>query len=133
MIPVEVFDATNKITFVIFDWDAKKIIKKICNKSFWKTKWGTTYWNYCKTFDHNIYKIYSSYENWYWRRNPTWFEENFRLNSFEWIQSKDGFEIYIVTKIFYAPSNDKNIWKIKRKIHNPICYINSFATLFLIK
>ena len=28
MIPVEVFDATNKITFVIFDWDAKKIIKK---------------------------------------------------------------------------------------------------------
>ena len=42
----------------------------------------------------------------------------------------DGFENYTVTKIFDAPSNDKKVWK-KNKIHNLICYINSFATLFL--
>ena len=44
----------------------------------------------------------------------------------------DGFENYTVVKIFYAPSNDKKVWK-KKKIHNPICYINSFVTLFNIK
>ena len=38
---------------------------------------------------------------------------------------KDGLENYIVVKIFGAPSNDKKVWK-KKKIHNPICYINSF-------
>ena len=43
---------------------------------------------------------------------------------------KDGFENYTVVKIFYAPSNDKRYGR-KTKIHNPICYINSFATLFL--
>ena len=43
---------------------------------------------------------------------------------------KDSFENYIVAKSFYAPSNDKKIWK-KRKIHNPIYYINPFVTLFL--
>ena len=37
---------------------------------------------------------------------------------------KDGFENYIVAKIFYAPSNDKKVWKGKK---NPICYINSFC------
>ena len=45
----------------------------------------------------------------------------------------DGFENYTVVKIFYAPSNDKKVWKKKKKIHNPICYINSFVTLFNIK
>ena len=44
----------------------------------------------------------------------------------------DGFENYTVVKIFYAPSNDKKVWK-KKKIHNPICYINSFVTLSNIK
>ena len=52
-----------------------------------------------------------------------------RLNEFN---IKDSFENYTVAKIFYAPSNNKKIWK-KKKLHNPICYINSFATLFLIK
>ena len=28
---------------------------------------------------------------------------------------KDGFENYIVAKIFYAPSNDKKVWKGKKK------------------
>ena len=50
--------------------------------------------------------------------------------SFEWIQSEDGFENYTVTMIFDSPSNNKKELK-KKKIHNPICYINSFATLFL--
>ena len=44
----------------------------------------------------------------------------------------DGFENCTVVKIFYTPSNDKKVWK-KKKIHNPICYINSFVTLFNIK
>ena len=47
---------------------------------------------------------------------------------------KDGFENYLIAKIFHEPSNDKKVWKIIYiyiYIHNPICYINSFATLFL--
>ena len=28
---------------------------------------------------------------------------------------KDGFENYTVAKIFYAPSNDKKVWKKKKK------------------
>ena len=51
---------------------------------------------------------------------------------------KDGFENYTVAKIFYAPSNDKKVWKKKNiyiyiytHTHNSICYINSFDTLFL--
>ena len=43
----------------------------------------------------------------------------------------DGFENYIVAKIFDAPSNDKKVWKKKKKKPNPICYINSFVTLFI--
>ena len=39
-------------------------------------------------------------------------------------------KIYTVAKIFYAPSYDKNGMEEKIYIHNPICYINSFATLF---
>ena len=42
----------------------------------------------------------------------------------------DGFENYTGPKIFYAPSNDKKVWK-KKNIHNPICHINPFSTLFL--
>ena len=38
---------------------------------------------------------------------------------------KDGFEYYIVAKIFYAPSNDKRVWKKKK--YNSTCYINSFC------
>ena len=40
---------------------------------------------------------------------------------------KNGFENYIVAKIFYAPSNDKKVWKKKKYIHNLIWYINSFC------
>ena len=50
-----------------------------------------------------------------------------RLNEFN---LKDGFENYTVTMIFDSPSNKKKVLK-KKKTHNPICYINSFATLFL--
>ena len=38
---------------------------------------------------------------------------------------KDGFENYIIAKIFYAPSNDKKGMEEKKK-HNSTCYINSF-------
>ena len=41
-----------------------------------------------------------------------------------------GFENYTGPKIFDAPSNDKKVWKTKN-IHNPICYIYPFSTLFL--
>ena len=47
----------------------------------------------------------------------------FHLNEFN---LNDGFENYIVAKIFDAPSNDKKVWK-KKKIHNSKCYINSFC------
>ena len=52
-----------------------------------------------------------------------------RLNEFN---LKDGFKNYTVANIFYASSNEKKEWK-EKKILNPICYINTFATLFLIK
>ena len=44
---------------------------------------------------------------------------------------KDGFENYIVPKIFDAPSNDKKVWKKKKKkniIQHAISIL--FATLF---
>ena len=28
---------------------------------------------------------------------------------------KDSFENYTITKIFYVPSNEKNVWKEKKK------------------
>ena len=37
----------------------------------------------------------------------------------------DDFENYIVVKIFNAPSNYQKVWK--KKLHNPICYINYFC------
>ena len=52
-----------------------------------------------------------------------------RLNEFN---LKDGFENYTVTKILMHLQMTKRYGR-KKKIHNPICYINSFATLFLIK
>ena len=30
---------------------------------------------------------------------------------------KDDFENYIVAKIFYAPTNDKKVWKKKKHTH----------------
>ena len=36
---------------------------------------------------------------------------------------KDGFENYIVAKIFDAPSNDKNVWK-KKKMQIPMKNLN---------
>ena len=41
---------------------------------------------------------------------------------------KDGFENYIVAKIFDAPSNDKNVWKKKNTIQHAILIL--FAALF---
>ena len=38
---------------------------------------------------------------------------------------KDGFENYIVVKIFDAPPNDKKVWKKKKQ--NSTCYINSLC------
>ena len=43
------------------------------------------------------------------------------------INLKDGFENYIVAKIFDAPSNDKKVWK-KKKIQYAILIL--FAALF---
>ena len=43
---------------------------------------------------------------------------------------KDDFENYTVAKMLDAPSNDKKVWK-KKNVHDPICYINNFSTLFL--
>ena len=41
---------------------------------------------------------------------------------------EDGFENYIVAKIFDAPSNDKKGMEgKKKKKHNSTCYINSFC------
>ena len=41
---------------------------------------------------------------------------------------KDGFENYIVAKIFDAPSNDKNVWKKKNTIQHAILIL--FVALF---
>ena len=50
----------------------------------------------------------------------------FHLNEFN---LNDGFENYIVAKIFDAPSNDKKVWKKKKyTIQNAILIL--FATLF---
>ena len=49
-----------------------------------------------------------------------------RLNEFN---LKDGFENYTIAKIFDAPSNEKKVWKKKKK-HKPVCYIISFSTLY---
>jgi len=43
----------------------------------------------------------------------------------------DGFEITQVLKLFMHLQMTKRYGRIKQKIHNQICYINSFATLFL--
>ena len=40
-----------------------------------------------------------------------------RLNEFN---LKDGFENYLVAKIFYAPSNEKKVWKKKKTQFNII-------------
>ena len=67
-----------------------------------------------------------------------WFEKK-KKNGKKWIyllhlnefNLKDGFENYIVAKIFYAPSNDKKVWK-KRKKKNTIQHtiLILFAALF---
>ena len=48
-----------------------------------------------------------------------------RLNEFN---LNDGFENYIVAKIFDAPSNEKKVWNKKK--HEPVCYIISFSMLY---
>ena len=61
-----------------------------------------------------------------------WFEKKKKLGK-KWISLlhlnefnlKDGFENYIVAKIFDAPSNDKK--KKKKWCTNSTCYINSFC------
>ena len=47
-----------------------------------------------------------------------------RLNEFN---LKDGFENYIVAKIFDAPSNEKKVWNEKKKKKNT----SQYAILFL--
>ena len=42
-----------------------------------------------------------------------------RLNEFN---LKDGFENYLVAKIFYAPSNEKRVWKKKKKTQASMLY-----------
>ena len=67
-----------------------------------------------------------------------WFEKkklgkkwiSLHLNEFN---LKDGFENYIVAKIFNVPSNDKKVWKKKKnKKHNSTCYIKFFFFFFLL-
>ena len=43
---------------------------------------------------------------------------------------KDGFENYIVAKIFDAPSNDKKVWKEKKKNTIQHAILILFAALF---
>ena len=43
---------------------------------------------------------------------------------------KDGFENYIVAKIFYAPSNDKKVWKKKYIYTIQYAILILFAALF---
>ena len=43
---------------------------------------------------------------------------------------KDGFENYIVAKIFDAPSNDKKVWKGKKKNTIQHAILILFAALF---
>ena len=57
MIQIEFFDTTDKTTFVIFDRDAEKILNKFASDLTKKKNCDTTYFNYCKTIDHNIHKI----------------------------------------------------------------------------
>ena len=42
---IEVFDSTDKTTFVIFDRDAEKILNKSARDLTKKQTRGTTYWN----------------------------------------------------------------------------------------
>ena len=56
-IQIEVVNATNKTTFVIFDWDAEKILNKSA-RDLVENKLRYNLFkllNYCKTIDHNIY------------------------------------------------------------------------------
>ena len=43
---------------------------------------------------------------------------------------KDGFENYTVAKIFYAPSNDKKVWKKKKNIYIYIYTHTQFNMLY---
>ena len=49
------------------------------------------------------------------------------LNEFN---PKDGFENYIVAKIFDVPPNDKKVWKKKKKYTIQYAILILFATLF---
>ena len=58
--------------------------------------------------------------------NPTWFEKRNSGKNLNEFNLKYGFENYIVTKIFDAPSNDKKVWK-KKKV-----YTIQYAILILL-
>ena len=62
-----------------------------------------------------------------------WFEKKkkriflLHLNEFN---LNDSFENYIVAKIFYAPSNDKKVWKKKKIYTIQYAILILFAALF---
>ena len=55
---------------------------------------------------------------------------NFFLLHLNEFNLKDGFENYIVAKIFDVPSNDKNVWKKKKIYTIQYAIIILFAALF---
>ncbi|XP_065637597.1 replication protein A 70 kDa DNA-binding subunit D-like [Quercus suber] len=90
-IQIEVFDSTDKTTFVIFDQDAEKIL----NKSAKDLAKKQTEIDIEEEISRDLKKILG--------RQYIFL---LRLNEFN---LKDGFENYTVAKIFDAPSNEKKI------------------------
>ena len=83
-----------------------------------KINWGTTYLNYYKTID--IGKGISRDL----KKKKIFL---LHLNEFN---LKDGFENYLVAKIFYAPSNDKKVWEKKYIYTIQYAILIIFAALF---
>ena len=79
--------------------------KQIYKRSCWKINWGTTYLNYCKNIDIGE-GIPCDLKK---KLGKKWISL-LHLNEFN---LNDGFENYIVAKIFDAPSNHK--WYGRKK------------------
>ena len=104
---------------MIFDRDAKKILNKSTRDLAEKKNWGTSYLNYFKTIDIRE-KSHMIWRKFWEKKLFSYFKEKKRMT----------LKIYIVAKTFYAPSYDKKGMEENIYIHNPMCYINYFATLF---